>query len=161
MALEKRIVHIKRKEANNRLNFGQEVNVTNKADDPTLCPSCEYDEQYRKSKDPNCTTCGGTGWVYTETTYNELVLVKWITELEQYEREAGNLKIGDCILTARIESKSYFDNALKHEIRIEIDPLGTSVTPIEDAVEIVPATVTVTDLKTQIKVYCNRVTPEN
>jgi len=101
--------------------------------------------------------CGGKWWIYPTTEYNEHVLVKWVTEIEEEESEAGNLNVGDCILFARIEAKDYFENALKYKTVIEVDSLGSDTTPITNPIYVIPTLISPTTLKTQIKVFCSRV----
>jgi len=157
MALEKRLSHIKRKESENRIKFGQQINISVLADNPTGCSHCSYDSQYKVSRDPNCSYCGGKYWIYATTVHNEYVKVRWIAEAVEEEIVIGNLQVGDCVLIARIESRSFFENTIKYETRIDIDPLGGDITPISDSIEVIPQKIVIDTLKSEIAVSCSRV----
>jgi len=159
MLLDRRIAHIKKMEAHKRQKFGQEINLTVKTN-PVGCTHCGYDKTYNTSTNPNCVYCGGKYWIYTETKYNEFVVVKFITELEQYAKEAGGLQIGDAILSARIEAMDYFKNIMQYKTRIEVDPYGTSATPITNPSLLTVLAVSPTTLRTEIRVHCKRVTSD-
>lgn len=157
MLLDRRIAHIKKMETHKRQKFGQEVNLIIKSD-PVGCTHCGYDKMLNTSTNPNCSYCKGKYWIYTEIVYNELVCIKWITELEIYSGEAGELKIGDALLNARIESLDYFKNIMNYKTRIEVDPYGTSTTPIADSSLLMVVGVSPTTLRTEVKVHAKRVT---
>ena len=159
MLLDRRIVHIKQVEAQKREKFGQQVNLIVKSA-PVGCTHCGYDKMLNTSTNPNCTYCKGKYWIYTETVYNEYAVVKFITELEIYSGEAGDLKIGDAILNARIESLDYFKNIMNYKTRIEVDPYGVSATPITNPSLLMVVGVSPTTLRTECKIHAKRVTSD-
>ena len=146
MALEKRKNHIKAEEAKIREKYGKTIkiiNVTGEID----CPDCTYDLAYRRSTNPNCSTCKGKGKVVQEEEYEEKVLCFMITEEEIRETEIGGLKVGDFRLIARNEAKPYFQKAATDKTYFLIDDI-----------KVIPFRVVPTILDTHITVYASRIT---
>ena len=146
MALEKRKNYIKAKEAKIREKYGKIigiVNITGSID----CPDCQYDSAYRRSTNPNCSTCGGRGKIVQTEEYSERVLVFVITEEELREVEVGGLKVGDFRLIARVDAKEYFQKAMMQKVPFMIDDI-----------KVIPFRIIPTILDTHITVYASRIT---
>lgn len=146
MALEKRKIYIKNKEAKIREKYGKTIkiiNVTGYAD----CPDCGYDEAYRRGINPNCEACSGKGRIAQTEEHSEKVICFAITEEELRETEIGGLKVGDFRLVARYEAKPYFTKAMMSKMPFLIGDI-----------EVLPFRIIPTILETHIKVYASRVT---
>ena len=136
--------HIKLTESKVRIDFGVEVSILN-YDSWGDCPDCSYDSTYRRSSKPNCETCNNKGKIPVTSTHVEQVLEEWITDEKLQEMEVGLLKAGDVILRARIESQSYFENAVENKIKITVG-----------SVEVLPIRVESCIVDTQCEILCTR-----
>ena len=112
--------HISGNENTVRTTYGISVSVINYGA-WTDCSDCIYDPDYRRSNNPNCKTCSGKGKVPAQTTYVENVLPIWITEENAKTEAAGLLQAGDVKLKARLDSKTYWINAMENNIVLSID----------------------------------------
>jgi hypothetical protein len=111
----------------------------------TDCPDCAYDDFYKTSSNPNCTTCSGRGKVKAYTSHVENIYALWLTEEELSKVPVGNIKVGDVKLTGRIETQPWFKNAIQNETRIAVEDIT-----------VIPKMIQPSALRTVVHVYCAR-----
>jgi len=77
--------------------------------------------------------------------YDEYCIVDWFTEQEILELTFGRMPSGSCALTARYEAKSLFEEAVNNKYVVTVE-----------GKEMYCSSVTPTDLRTSIRVFCVR-----
>jgi len=127
--LKNRIEHIKTREQKVRESLGQLVTITKTV----------------KTEGPNYDPFYKTGYTDTTETFQEYCIVDWFTEQEILELTFGRMPSGSCALTARYEAKSLFEEAVNNKYVVTVE-----------GKEMYCSSVTPTDLRTSIRVFCVR-----